>query len=253
MPVSKALSIQESVVPKSRKRKLLDQPQVIINRWVSIKTIRTFRPYIEGTARAYLRLKLKLSERKRKKALLSAFETIVKENIRAQNYEFYSTKELLNISLFFMLAERDIQTLKIDALTHPDQWQRNLSLRVMLLVMHEWDMSKVASARKMNRIYEHAGIGHPLREEMALALRKMNRAQVAARKLLAHLRHSTIAHRDADALRQYRTIMDLDTLKTLKILASFYEAVDLFNVALPKLMIDSSRPLSLLKQYGKNA
>ncbi|MCU7846178.1 MAG: hypothetical protein KZQ93_20265 [Candidatus Thiodiazotropha sp. (ex Monitilora ramsayi)] len=240
-------------MPESSKRKLFDQPQEVINRWFRIKVIKITRPYIEGIARRYLRIKLKVSERQRKKALQSTFNTIVRESIKAQKREFHSTKEIFNISLFFLLAERDIQALKVDALTHPDKWQRNLSLRVMLLVMHEWDMSKVAPANKMNNIYENAGISQELRQEMAIALRTMNKAQNKARKLLSHIRHSTIAHRDADALYQYKTISSLDAMQTLKILASFYEAVDLFNKALPKLMLEASQPMSLIQQYGKEA
>lgn len=240
-------------MPEPGKRKLFDQPQEVINRWFRIKAIKITRPYIAGIARYYLRIKLKISERKKKKLLKSTFDTIVREATKAQKREFRSTKEIFNISLFFLLAERDIQSLKIDALTHPDKWQRNLSLRVMLLVMHEWDMSKVAPANKMNSIYENAGVSLELRQEMALALKAMNKAQNKARKLLSHIRHSTIAHRDADALCQYKTIASIDTMQTLKILASFYEAADLFNKALPKLMLEASQPISLLKQYGKNA
>lgn len=239
-------------MPESRKRKLFDQPQKVINRWFKIKAIKISKPYIESITRFYLRIKLKVSERKGKKQLQSTFDTIVRESTKAQKRNFHSTKEIFNISLFFLLAEKDIQALKIDALTHPDAWQRNLSLRVMLLVMHEWDMSKVASANKMNTIYENADISQELRQEMNLALRAMKKAQNKARKLLSHIRHSTIAHRDPNALYQYKTIVGLNTIQSLKILASFYEAVNLFNKALPKLMLEASQPMSLLKQYGKN-
>lgn len=240
-------------MPESSKRKLFDQPQEVINRWFSIKAIRVSRPYIEGASRFYLGIKLQISERKRKRALDKAFETIVREAQKSEKREFHSTKEIFNIALYFLLAEKDIQALKIDALTHPNKWKRNLNLRVMLLVMHEWDMSKVAPANKMNAIYENAGINEELRREMTLALRSMNKAQTKAKKLLSKIRHSTIAHRDADAMLQYRTIVSLYTMEALKILASFYESIDLFNKALPKLMIASSHPRALLKQYGKKA
>jgi hypothetical protein len=239
------------VMPESGKRKLFDQPQEVINRWFSIKMIRISRPYVEGVLRFYLRIKLHIGERRRKKILDKTFDTIVSEAKKAKKREFHATSEIFNIALYFLLAEKDIQALKIDALTHPNKWKRNLNLRVMLLVMHEWDMSKVAPANKMNAIYENANISEELRREMSLALRVMNKAQTKAKKLLSKIRHSTIAHRDADALLQYRTIVSLDAIEALKILATFYESIDLFNTALPKLMLASSHPTALLKQYGK--
>lgn len=240
-------------MPNSEKRKLLDQPQEVINRWIAIKFIRTLRPKFERVSRVYLRIKLTLSERKRLKALRYTLDTFVEESRRVQKTEFNSIKQIFNIALFFLLAERDIQAVKIDALTHPDPWKRNLCLRVILLTMHEWDMSKVAPANKMNMIYENAGISRELRTKMSLALRQMNKAQSRAKKMLANIRHSTIAHRDANALEQYRTIVNLDTIKTMKILTPFYEAVELYNEAFLQLMNESSRPAALLKQYSKNA
>jgi hypothetical protein len=238
-------------MPEPDKRKLFDQPQEVINRWFSIKAVRISRPYIEGVSRFYLRIKLQIGERERKKALDKAFDTIVREAQKAEKREFHSISQIFNIALYFLLAEMDIQALKIDALTHPNKWKRNLNLRVMLLVMHEWDMTKVAPANKMNAIYESSNISEDLRREMSLALRAMNKAQTKAKKLLSKIRHSTIAHRDADALLQYRTIVGIDTTEALKVLATFYESIDLFNKALPKLMLASSHPMALLKQYGK--
>jgi hypothetical protein len=240
-------------MPESGKRKLFDQPQEVITRWFAIKTIRIFRPYIEGISRFYLRINLQISDRGRKKSLDKTFEVIVREVQKSEKRKFHSTSKIFNIALYFLLAEKDIQALKIDALTHPSKWKRNLNLRVMLLVIHEWDMSKVASANKMNAIYENANISEDLRREMSLALRAMNKAQTKAKKLLSTIRNSTIAHRDADALLQYRTIVGLDTVEVLKILGIFYESIDMFNKALPKLMLASSHPMALIKQYGKKA
>lgn len=230
---------------------MFDQPKEVVVRWFSIKAIRISRPYIEGTLRAFLRLKLQLRERTRKKELDQAFDTVVRETRRASQREYHSSADLLNIALFFLLAEKDIQALKIDAITHPDSWKRNLNLRVMLLVMHEWDMSKVAPANKMNAIYNNAGIDDSLRKEMSLALRSMNKTQTRAKKLLANVRHTTIAHRDADALLQYETIMHIDVKEAMSILVTFYQSVHQFNTVLPKLMLAAAQPMALINQYGK--
>jgi len=238
-------------MPKKNKRKLLDQPQEVVNRWFAFKIIRISRPYIEGAMRQYLRLKLQIGERRRKKVLDSTFKTIVHEAQKSKITDYHSTSEIFNIALYFLLVEKDIQSLKVDALTHPEKWKRNLNLRVMLLVLHEWDMSKVAPANKMNSIYENANICEDTRKEMSLSLRSMNKAQTKAKKLLSKIRNSTIAHRDADALLQYRTITRLDVKEALNILATFYESIDLFTEALSKLMLESSQPMALIKQYRK--
>jgi hypothetical protein len=37
-----------------------------------------------------------------------------------------------------------IQAIKIDALTHPDEWTRKLQARVILLTIYEWDADEVS-------------------------------------------------------------------------------------------------------------
>ena len=119
--------------------------------------------------------------------------------------------------------------------------------------MHEWNMAKVAPANKLKEAFDNAGINESLRKEMIISLRLVNKAQSKAKKALSNARHSTIAHRDSDAMFQYETIQNLDTSETMEIMVSFYEAADLFIKTLPKVMIEASGFNSLLKQYSKNA
>jgi hypothetical protein len=240
-------------VPIKQKRKLLEQPQPVINRWFALKAIRFTRPYIENTVRLYLRVKLTLQERKRSAALTSALSTTIKEFKKVNSSSLEPLKIFFNLSLFFLIAEKDIQAVKVDALSHADPWKRNLSLRIMLLVIHEWDMAKVAPANKLREAYDAAGISQELREEMTEAFRKIKKAHSKAKQLLAHARHSTIAHRDADAMLQYETIIKLDAMKTMSVAVSFYEGADLFVKTLPKVMLEASSMHSLLKQYSRKA
>jgi hypothetical protein len=237
------------VVIRVQKKKLFDQPQKVINRWFAIKAIRICRPYIENALRLYLRIKLTLRERKRSTALTSALNTTILEFKKLSKSNFEPLKIFFNLSLFFLIAEKDLHAVKIDAITHADEWKRNLSLRVMLLIIHEWDVAKVAPANKLNEAYETAGISHELREEMRLAFRKINKAHIKAKRILAHTRHTTIAHRDPDALLQYQIISKLDTASTLLIVASFFEGADLFIQTLPKLLLEAGSTRSLLKQH----
>lgn len=232
------------------KRKLFDQSPEVIRRWYAIKAIRGFRPYIERIVRYCLRIKLVVCERKRSAALTDALNATVENFKKSKSaIHFESLGIFFNLSLFFLLAEKDIQAVKIDALTHADEWKRNLSLRIILLVIHEWDMAKVAPANKLKEAYKLAGVSDNLISEMNMAFRKINKAHAKAKQLLSPARHATIAHRDADAMLQYEMIVKIDPLTTMSVASSFYEGADLFVKTLPKLMLEASSTHSLLKQY----
>ncbi|EGH08605.1 MULTISPECIES: hypothetical protein [Pseudomonas syringae group] len=232
------------------KKKLLDQPPQILRRWFAIKIIRGLRPHIEGAARYFLRIKLVIRERKRSAALTDALNATTENFKKSKSTKHFELlKIFFNLSLFFLLAEKDIQSVKIDALTHPDEWKRNLSLRIILLVIHEWDMAKVAPAKQLKEAYRIAGISEDLIKEMNVAFREINKAHARAKILLSPARHATIAHRDADAMLQYEMIMKIDTLSTMEIASSFYEGADLFVKALPKVMLEASSTQSLIKQF----
>jgi len=235
------------------KRKLFDQPPKVVRRWFAIRAIRSTRPYIESVIRYCLRIKLVFRERKRSVALTDALETTVKNFQKSKSMtHFESLKIFFNLSLFFLLAEKDIQAVKIDALTHADKWKRNLSLRIILLIIHEWDMAKAAPANKLKEAYKVAGISGDLINEMNTAFRKINKAHAKAKQLLSPARHATIAHRDADAMLQYEMIMKVDPLATMAVASSFYEGADLFVKVLPKVMLEAGSTHSLLKQFRES-
>jgi hypothetical protein len=234
------------------KRRLLDQPQEVINRWVAIKTIRLFRPVIERIFLFKLRLTLKWSERERKKALAGAFETTIKEYRKIQNSEFGASKKIFNIALFFLLAERDLQAIKVDAFTHPDPWKRNLSVRIMLLIIHERDMSKVASGKVMKEIYEEAKISDELKNSMVQAVRGISKAQKKTQKILTEIRNNTIAHRDSDAMLQYELIDKVDIQSAKETIEEYFKASHIFFGILPNLLLEASTLPALLSQFSSS-
>jgi hypothetical protein len=65
------------------------------------------------------------------------------------------------------------------------------------------------------------------------------------------LRNTTIAHRDPDALMQYRAITEIDEMKVLGLAAEFYTAADTFITLLPKIILQSSTLPSLFAQFAK--
>ena len=74
---------------------------------------------------------LSFKEKRNEKARIRALETVIRELRRLDTNRFHKTAYVLNIGLLFIIAERDIQTVKVDALSHKDPRRRGLSLRVI--------------------------------------------------------------------------------------------------------------------------
>ncbi|MEO1246556.1 MAG: hypothetical protein AAFX56_12835 [Pseudomonadota bacterium] len=155
----------------------------------------------------------------------------------------------MNIALFTLIAERDISAVKLDALTHPDKWKRSVALRTILLTIYEWDMDKVAG-KMLRKAMEIAKIGAPLKEEVTASLRNLRKTQHRARKAMHKIRNSTIAHRDPDALMQYRVIRDIDSTAVLELVTEFYESARSFIAVVPRLIASGSNLPSLVRQMG---
>lgn len=189
----------------------------------------------QALARRISRLRLQWSERSRKAALVSALETFAIEAAKARRLGLEASTIVLNLGLFFLIAERDIQAVKIDALTHPDAWTRGLAARVMLLTIHELDIDKVAG-NKLRQALDDGKIPEPLRQQVTDAMRDIRKAQARAQRQFAYLRNSTIAHRDPDAIRQHRDIVELDGLEVTKVAVDFYTGTRKFIEMIPRLL-----------------
>ncbi len=220
-------------------RKLFHQRQDLVNRYIRIAVHRWMMRKAQALARRLSRPRLRWSERKRKAALVSALETLAVEAAKARRLGFEASTVVLNIGLFFLIAERDVHAVKIDALTHPDAWTRGLAARVMLLTIHELDIDKVAGS-KLRKALDDGKIPEALRQEVTEAMRDIRKAQVRAQRQFAHLRNSTIAHRDPDAIRQHRDIVEIDGLEVTKVVADFYTGTSKFIEMLPRLLAQLS-------------
>ncbi len=227
---------------KHRLHLLKSRPEVI-QRWVRVKMISTSR----DLARTYMRLRLPFAERSKKNALLGAFNAIKNQAARCERNGYRDSHTILNIALYFLIAERDIQAVKLDALTHPDEWKRKLSARVILLTIYEWDADKV-SGQALRTALENIKASDNVRREATESLRLVRIAQRKARKELHILRNATIAHRDPDALFQYRAISNLDVASVIRLAGDFYEASERFIALLPQMILESSTIPALLRQ-----
>ncbi|MBS1209007.1 MAG: hypothetical protein H6R19_1405 [Proteobacteria bacterium] len=230
-------------------RRLFNQRQELVNRYARIAVHRWMMRKAKALARRLSRPRLQWSERRRRVALVSALGTLAVEAARARRLGFEASTVVLNLGLFFLIAERDIQAVKIDALTHPDAWTRGLAARVILLTIHELDIDKVAG-NKLRQALDDGKIPEALRQEVTEAMRDIRKAQARAQRQFAYLRNSTIAHRDPDAIRQHRDIVEIDGLEVTQVAADFYAGTRKFIEMMPRLLAQLSTFQGMIGQLS---
>jgi hypothetical protein len=231
-------------MPNGRKRRLSDAPKPVVKRWWS----RKLHPKAQAIARAYMRWKLPKTERVRQEALAAAFETTKRFAIRFENSRLNGTRTIYNIGLYLLIADRDIQAMKIDALTHPDEWTRKLCARVILLTIYEWDADKVCG-KALKEAFELLETPDDLQARTIACVRGLRTIQNKARKF-TDIRNSAIAHRDANALTQYRAIRDLNVKDVWELGAEFFAQVQIFIQMLTQILQASDPTRSVLRQWA---
>ena len=229
------------------KRRLRDAPKPVIERWMRIKGIR----WAHTISRAYMRLKLPISERNRRKALERAFETIKYYAIKNENGRFRGTSVIFNMALYLLIADRDIQAVKIDALTHPNEWNRKLNARIILLTIYEWDADKV-TGRALRDALDSLMIPDDLKSQAVAVLRGLRLVQRRVTKNFSFVRNATIAHRDPNALAQYRAIRDLKIDEVMAIAVEFFDAVEQFMAVLTQILLAGNSVQSYLRQWTES-
>ena len=205
------------------------------------------RSWAIALCRTIARRRLHRIDRKRKKALEATFETVKHYAFKNENGPFPAITLLFNISLYLLLAERDIQALKLDALTHQDEWTRKLCARIILLTIYEWDADKI-SGRSLKEALDTINAPSELRAQSVDALRSLRLVQRKISKEYAFIRNAAIAHREPNAVVQYRAIRDLDIDRVFEVAAEFYRAVEKFMPVITELMLESAKLPALLRQ-----
>ena len=213
---------------------IADAPFAVRKRYFQIK----YNKYFMSVTRYYSRASLTIKERKKNRVLTDTLNTFKKEIVRARNSENECIKVLMNLGLFFLIAEKDIQTVKIDALTHHDEWKRLLSLRIILLTIYEWDMSK-ASSKNLKDLLIQSSVEENLQKELFDSLKLLRKSRDKAAKQLRFERNNIIAHRNSDSLLQLNTIQHLNTKMVFSVVTDFYESSGLFMQVFPKILLQA--------------
>jgi hypothetical protein len=218
----------------SKYENIADAPLGVRKRYFQIR----YAKYFMAIGRFYSRIFLTIKEWKKNRVLTNTLQTYKIETERARSKGNECIQVLMNIGLYYLIAEKDIQTVKIDALTHHNKWKRLLSLRIILLTIYEWDMGK-ASSKNLKDLLCQSSVEEELQKELFRALRLLRKSQEKAAKLLHFERNSMIAHRDSDALLQLNTIQNLNTKKVFTAASDFYESSAIFMRIFPKVMLQA--------------
>jgi hypothetical protein len=232
----------------TKERTILDVSKDVRERYYRIK----FRKHGEEIGRRYSRVILPLKEYRKTRVLDNSLATYKREADRAAKTENDCIKTLINMGLYYLIAEKDIQCIKIDALTHPDRWRRKLLLRVILLTIYEWDMGK-AGTGNLKEMLNKSNVEPELQNELFSALRELRKAQKEAAKLLHFERNNIIAHRNADALMQLSTIESLEAKKVFKAAELFYSSSKHFMAIFPKVLIQAGTVQGLFSYMLRNS
>ncbi|HGS5148063.1 TPA: hypothetical protein ACMDT9_003960 [Vibrio parahaemolyticus] len=228
-------------------KKFLDKDRSVQERWFRLKFNNRFGSKIRYLFRLRLHYKLNREFKVKDKTINNAIDITVREYRKIDESLFPATKQFFNIGLFFLLAERDIQALKADAFSHPNETKRNIALRTLILTIYEWDMGKV-TGRKMHFIYEATGLSETSKSQVVSALKELKKARKVIESQFSETRHNTIAHREKEAIKQYEIISELNVMKFSEALTQFYKASDALLTSMIVAMLEIGSPKNLLHQ-----
>ncbi|WP_135383501.1 hypothetical protein [Vibrio tasmaniensis] len=228
-------------------QKFLNSSRQVQERWWRMKFHQKFGKQLKALFLWRLHQKLNKEFQFRDKVINNTIHTVV-EQMKKINAEYFpASKQFFNLSLYFLLAERDIQALKADAFAHPNETKRGIALRTLLLTIYEWDMTKV-TGKKMGFIFECTGLSDESKKEVSGALKELRKAHKVTIQQFREVRLNTIAHRDADALNQYEIISKLDIRDFSNPITNFYSASDKLLKSLVKATMEIGSQRSLFNQ-----
>ncbi|MEC5398289.1 hypothetical protein [Uliginosibacterium sp. H1] len=225
------------------KRFISSSPETM-QRWWRIWGIRNGR----ALGRRLVKRKLLRDTKATTKALVSAYESTLYAYRGAEKLNLQHSMAIYRAGLYLLTMNRDIAAIKVDLLTSHDWWLRKLLARNVALMIYELDMQKVTGGQFRSAM-DFFSPPKRLRNELGVALKNLATVHADAKSKLADIRNFTIAHRDADAMRQYRLIRDINELEVAAIAADFFAAVSPILPLLTELVRASSGMHHLLNQY----
>lgn len=198
--------------------------------------------------RKMARRRIRRETKENQKALVKAHESILYAYRGAERLNLKHSLAVLRVSLFFLTANRDLAALKVDLLTANDWWLRKLLARNVALMMYELNLNKVAG-KKFREAINYFAPSKGLRRRLAANLRNVRRVQVELHDEFLEIRNKTIAHRDADAMHQYRLIRNLDEQKVVIRAGDYFTAAEPLVQNLIELTYQTGEMRHIFNQY----
>jgi len=229
---------------RGRLSRLADGRPGLATRWGRYVGIRLGNNIGRRLARGRIRREAKESQ----KALVAAHESVLYAYRGAEKLKLRHSLAVHRVSLFFLTANRDIAAIKVDVLTGKDWWLRKLLARNVALMMYELDLSKVAG-KEFREAINYFGPSKELRQRLAKNLRNVRKVQSDLHDEFREIRNKTIAHRDADAMHQYRLIRNLDEMKIVGRAGDYFKAASPLINDLTELTYMAGDMRHLMNQY----
>jgi hypothetical protein len=178
--------------------KIAEKDPEVIARWLR----KRFGKRIERAARFSVRIKHSIlyfrADKQRRKALDDAIKATEKAMHRCERNGYVHTLKVLQCSLFMLVPLKDIETVKLRAALSGDEWERKLSLRIIILTTFEWgkntsfDKSFYASLAKIS-------VSEKTVDRLKREVRAFHKQHEKFIKKYAEVRNTLIAHRHSNA------------------------------------------------------
>lgn len=230
---------------RNSKRRLFDQPQSVIQRFVRLKA----SAYADGVGKRIVRPLIRFRERETNRARAQAFAAVLGYAERSQKEKLPDSYVVANATLYFMMAERDLMVSKIDALSHHDVWVRKFHIRVIMMTVCEWKIATVFD-HEFFTCLARIGISSEKVNIFKGACKTFNKTKGKVETKFQWLRNNAIAHRNADALNVYKQIRQVDERQSVELLVELFDGVREIVNLLTEFVKASGSPRAILKQLS---
>ncbi len=181
-------------------------------------------------------------------ALVAAYESLLYAYREAEKMNLQHNMAVYRVGLYLLTVSRDIASIKVDLLTSHDWWLRKLLARNVALMIYEVDMHKVTGT-KFRAAIDFFSPSKKFKMDLEDALSNLASVHADVKSKLADIRNYTIAHRDADAMKQHRLIRNINEVEVIRIAGEFFSAANPIVPLLVELIRESSGMHHPLNQY----
>jgi hypothetical protein len=165
-----------------------------------------------------------LRERRRHDvSLAKTLEIIRREHRRAMEARLEHYARFYNVALYLLVFERDFTVLKWDGLHATESWKRNLTTRLIGVMVYEAaeDLSQLLG-QDFREMLSRFPVDEEQRDSFDCLKRELSRFFKTNRVFLKDMRNFVAAHRDHDASKQLDVIEGIEFARTIGVAGDLY-------------------------------